>query len=168
MNAGTARTSHGLRWALLPVGLLGAMFVGWGLMLSLALDDPGFGVEPDYYEKAVHFDELRALERESERLGWSVELEAVPQGERARVVLTLVDRAGAGIQGARVTAQAFHNAHSGDVRSLDFVALGDGHYEAWLPHPRTGLWEYRVEATRGSDHYRKVFRADLGGSTRER
>lgn len=168
MTSSTAKTDRGLRWALLPVGILGAMFVGWGVMIAMALDDPGFGVEPDYYEKAVHFDDLRALERESKQLGWSLEFESALDGDRARLVLTLADRTGAGIDGARVSAQAFHNAHSSDLRALVFTPRGSGKYEAWLPRPRAGLWEYRLEATRGSERYRSVVRGDLGGTAHER
>jgi len=154
---------RGKLWAFVPVALLVATVTGWGLMISLALDDPGFGVEPDYYDKAVNFDAGRALEQESRRLGWSLSLElGSPRQGKTDVAIRLADRTGAPLRGATVTAIAFANARSSQIHELVLSPRGQGRYTASLPSSRTGLWEFRFRVDRGSNRYLEVVRADVG------
>lgn len=151
----------GYAWALLPVVLLGSMFVGWGVMIGLALDDPAFGVEPDYYEKAVHFDEHQAQARESRELGW--ELEVVPRvdSQGALVLVTLEDSAHEPIRGATVKATVFHNARSSQSRELVFRSDGHGRYVQRLEPWRPGLWELRFDVEKGGQRFLQVIRLSL-------
>jgi hypothetical protein len=62
------RTS-GAFWAWVPATLLGSMLAGLGIMAYIAVDDPTFALEPDYYDKAVHWDRGQTLLRASEASG---------------------------------------------------------------------------------------------------
>ena len=43
-------TTLGARvWPWVPAGLLGAMLIGLGTMATIAIRDPGFALERDYY-----------------------------------------------------------------------------------------------------------------------
>jgi nitrogen fixation protein FixH len=149
-------------WAFFPVGLLLAMFVGWGLMLSIALDDPAFGVEPDYYDKALKFDAQQALERDSRRLGWSLDLEIQPTRRDAAELIAIVrDRSGAPIDAARVSLSAFHNARSSNIVELVLQPKGNGRYSGPLTPARAGLWEFRFQVDKGSDRFLRVVRSDV-------
>lgn len=157
-----SQLGRGHVWALLPVVLLLSMFVGWGVMLSFALNDPSFGVEPDYYEKAVNHDARRALETASRRLGWSLQLD----GQRSDsgtlgVLVRLRDGQGRPLEGAELAAEAFHVARSSQVRRLAFDEARPGEYRASLTGVQAGLWEFRFQADRGSDHFVEVRRSDF-------
>ena len=161
MTIANAASKKGLGWALAPVGLLGTMVLGLGVMLGYALDDPGFGVEPNYYEKAVHFDEHQALERESRALGWSIELESNTDPQSAHIALTLRDRDGRPIEGATVKAVAFPNARSSQIHELEFRGAGAGRYRTQVSPWRPGVWEFRFEVVRASARFLQVMRVDL-------
>jgi nitrogen fixation protein FixH len=156
-------SKKGLGWALAPASLLATMFVGLGIMLSYALDDPGFGVEPNYYEKAVHFDEHQALERESRALAWSIELESNMDPEGAHIAVTLRDHDGKPVEGAFVKAVAFHNARSSRLYELEFRGAGAGRYTSLVSPWRPGVWEFRFEVVRASARFLQVMRVDLEG-----
>ena len=157
-NPGT----KGRFWFLMPVALLTAMFVGWGTMISIALDDPGFGVEPDYYDKAVHFDAHQAQMRESRRLGWTLELETKAVAANA-VALSVVmrDRGAAPIDDGHLVVTAFHNARSSELFELSLSGEGQGRYVGRLASMRPGLWEFRFRFDRGSDRFVHVVRRDV-------
>ena len=154
-------SKKGLGWALAPVGMLVTMFVGLGVMLSYALDDPAFGVEPNYYEKAVHFDEQQALERESRELAWSLELQSSTDANGAHISVSVRDREGRPVEGARVKAVAFHNARSSRLYELEFRAADGGRYTSQVSPWRKGVWEFRFEVTRASARFLQVMRVDL-------
>src|SRR5690606_17828420 len=70
------RKSSGLGWALAPVLILGGGLLGLGVMTALAMDDPRFALERDYYRKAVEHDAQRAQEARNRELGWELYLES--------------------------------------------------------------------------------------------
>ena len=158
----TSWFQKGFAWALAPVALLGTMFVGWGVMISLALDDPAFAIEPDYYDKAVHFDEHRAEARESRELGWSLEVRPQLDAEGAQVLVTLRDREQHPIHSANVKATVFHNARSSQWRQIEFRDVGRGRYTQRLAPWRPGLWELRFEVQHGGQRFLQVSRLSLG------
>ena len=96
-------------WALVPVGLLAAMLVGLVSMAAIATNDPGFAIETNYYDKAVHWDQARAQAERDERLGFHLALASFASDT---LELTLVDAAGKPISGARLSAEAFPLARS--------------------------------------------------------
>lgn len=166
MNDARSRSSHtpsakGLAWAFVPVALLGSMFVGWGAMVAVALDDPAFGVEPDYYDKAVHFDEHQARARESQRLGWRLDVTPQLSARRALIRVTLKDAELRPIDGASVLATAFHIARSSQVHRIQFRSEGDGRYTQTLAPFRQGQWEFRFEVLRGSQRFLEATRVSL-------
>jgi hypothetical protein len=155
--------NSGLAWALLPVMLLFSMFVGWAVMLSFALDDPSFGVEPNYYDKAIHHDAERAMERESRRLGWRLHLESRRSNSQGLgVLVTLVDAESHPLGEAELRAEAFHLARSSERHHLRFIEGPPGEYRALLGAARPGLWEFRFQADRATEHFVEVRRLEVG------
>jgi nitrogen fixation protein FixH len=140
------------------------MLLGLGGMTYLAVDDPGFSLEPNYYDKAVHWDRAQAEARASEALGYRVEL-AEPLRLRAdrsiELELSLVDRQGAPLGGARVEVDAFPNATASRVQRTSLREVAPGRYRATLAQGALGLWELRVSAERDGQRYRQVLRRDV-------
>lgn len=147
----------------LPVLLLGASVGGWVVMISMAVDDPGFSVESDYYKKAANYDDVIARRAENERLGLSLKIAsfAWTDAGKAALSLTLVDRDGMPAADYAVVASAFPIARGNDLREVRFQAKAAGVYEALLDNPRRGLWEIRVTATKGADAFVQPLRAEL-------
>jgi nitrogen fixation protein FixH len=159
-----AAAAGGRFWAWLPALLLVSLLGTQLVVLQCVLADPGFALESDYYRKAVAWDEQRALQRQSQALGWQLRLETRAAAAGTHVRLWLGDAPGAAVQGARVRVSAFANARAAQRHELELTESQPGWYEADLRADAHGLWELRVEATRGAQHFRQVVRQSLAGS----
>lgn len=138
--------SKALFWMLFPVGLLVVSVSGWLYMVSIAVDDPGFGVEPDYYKKASNFDDVIEQRKENNRLGWKAKVVAVsymPTG-KARVTLIVQGQDEEAVEGLTLSAEAFSVARSQAIVSLSFEEVKTGVFVADIDAPRPGLWELRL------------------------
>jgi nitrogen fixation protein FixH len=156
-----ASSGHGTFWMLVPVVLLGASVIGVGSIASIAAHDPGFALEKNYYERAVHWDRQAAEWAEDERLGYRLALAVAPVPAGAELAVRVADHAGAPLHGASVRVEAFAVARSAERRTLELVEGADGSYRAALAGTRPGLWEFRCVVTAGSDRYTEVVRADV-------
>ncbi|HXS19354.1 MAG TPA: FixH family protein, partial [Polyangiaceae bacterium] len=63
-------SNKALFWMFVPVGLLVVSATGWLSMVSIAVRDPGFSVERDYYKKASNFDQELDQRAHNAALGW--------------------------------------------------------------------------------------------------
>ncbi|HEX6764889.1 MAG TPA: FixH family protein [Polyangiaceae bacterium] len=149
-------------WPWVPVGLLAAMLTGLGTMAAIAVNDPGFALEKNYYAKAVAYDRVIAQRAENERLGWSIdaELDAPAPGAATPLVVRLRHRGGP-VAGARGSVEAFSNANAGNVIETRFEEVEAGVYRASLPVRRGGLWEFRLAFERGSERFTATERRDV-------
>jgi len=147
---------HHVVWPGLVIVILGASLTGGIITITIASSDPSFAIKPDYYEKALAWDERHAAKRDSDALGWraDITLTGAPNasGER-RVTLRLEDDAGQAIDDAGVTCELFHKARSADRITLTLELGPDGTYQAWLPSPREGAWHVGIIATRAADTF---------------
>jgi len=150
-------------WPIAIVAVL-ALTVGANVVILIAARDPHApALEPDYYHKAVTWDSTLAVERASSALRWRADaaLERLTL-DRARLTVTLHDSAGAPLTGARVRLEAIHNLES-DVRvhAVFGESATPGTYTAELPLRLAGLWELRLDATRGRDTFVTSLRREL-------
>jgi len=156
--------SSGWYW---PVGLAALLVVSAGANIALVVitaRDASFAVEPNYYAKALAWDETMAQQARNEALGWSLDLRVEPTGGRdaMAVVARLADRAGAPIAGARIAIEARHNARANRVLTAALEPRGPG-YMATMPLARPGLWEFRARVTRGADVFTAILMRDAPG-----
>ncbi len=137
-------------------------------VIVLAHSDPSVAVEPDYYRRALHWDDESAARRASEALGWRLELTVEaeqagtqsarsvdsPGGTGVRLIrATLRDRDGRPVDGASMRILAFHYARASDRRQIELVGKGAGLYEATARLERPGRWEIRLTAQRGEQSF---------------
>ncbi|MDF3071425.1 MAG: FixH family protein [Polyangiaceae bacterium] len=156
--------TSGAFWAWLPALLLGSMLMGLGLMAYIAIDDPSFALEPDYYDKAVHWDRIQGRLRASEALGFALTVHepiTVTADGRAAIELQLTDRSGAGISGAVLEMAAFPNAFANRVEEVVFTEVAPGIYRGELRHGVAGLWELRCKVSVGTSRYTRSLRTDV-------
>lgn len=152
---------RGLHWPLLVaiVFLSNIGLAAW--VIVRANSDPSFAVESDYYEKALHWNDVIDQRERNAALGWSVTVEGQPRLDaagRCDLSLRVVDRDGAPISGATVAMEAIPIARAHDLRTLALDEVSPGSYAARIEHARFGHWQLRVRVERGSD----VFTARLG------
>jgi hypothetical protein len=157
------RRGGGAFWAMVPVVLLTLGVAGVVLLGSIAANDPGFALERDYYQRAVHWDRQQAEWAENQRLGYRLGAEVRDAGSGVEVVARVVDRAGAALTGAHIEVEAFANARAGARRTLTLVEADAGSYRAPLGAVRPGLWELRFTVERGKDRFTEVVRVDVPG-----
>lgn len=153
----------GIGWPIGIVVILGATIVGNLVMMRVASNDPSFAIEPDYYRKAVHFDDAMAQARRNQATGWvmTVQVDSLA-AERATGVRVLVrDRTGMPITGARLALMARFNARANDTLTSALTEEGAGGYHAALALPVPGVWEFRIDADRDSTHYSALHRVTV-------
>lgn len=146
------------RW--FPYFLVALLLVSVGSNLYLivrANSDPSFAVEPDYYAKAVAWDESQAVRAASDSLGWRVEVAAEHEGFEVRIR----DALGRPVRGAQVQLEAFPNAFARERIEVILHEGEAGRYFVRRSFSRSGIWEYRLAALRDDDTFLHVTREEL-------
>jgi hypothetical protein len=151
-------------WAYVPAALLGSSLLGLGSLAWIASHDPSFSLEPDYYAKAVNWDQERAQWAENRRLGY--ELELSPIGGDSTLTVRLSSATGAPLSGAEVRADAFFNGRASKIHHVVWSERAPGIYVTALARAQAGLWEFRFTVRRGSERFTRVVRADVSGGSK--
>ena len=142
----------GALWPAVIAGALGLHVVGSLVMVYFATSNESYAVEPDYYRKALAWDEKRAQDRHNAELGWRLDFTVEPatagRDPIVRVELSTVD--GGPLTDASISVEAFANARRDDVLTAGLTETDAG-YQAAMPMRRDGLWEFRFTVTRGDD-----------------
>jgi hypothetical protein len=150
-------------WAWVPALLLGSMLAGLGTLAYLAIDDPHFALEPNYYDKAVHWDRAREQARQTDALGLQLSLAPLRLSPSRNVELELriTDRAGLALSGAEVRLQAFPNAYAQRSQTLVLTPGAPGTYRGTLANGTIGLWELRFSIQHPSGQSVTTLRQDV-------
>lgn len=153
----------GMGWPIGIVAILSATVVANIVVMRIANSDAAFSIEPDYYKKAVAFDSTMATERRSNALGWSATSTIVASDSAGRPMLTvtMVDAARKPLQGATVNVTALANARANNILSASLKETAPGQYQARLSAQFAGLWEVRIDAQRGTEHFVASTRTDV-------
>lgn len=154
------------RWPVIIVAMLAANAAIVAATVKFARGDKSFAVEPDYYDKAVRWEDHQRQLAENTRLGWTVDVEPSPlidpNGTRL-VRVRVVDNAGGAVEHARVTIEAFHNARAARRSAGMLAESGDGWYSAPLPLPLGGLHTVRITAERAGDRFAVEIESEFDG-----
>ena len=150
-------------WPAIVIGLL-AIDTGVGIyLMHVANSDPTVAVEPDYYARAVRWDSTEAQARRNNALGWTITTELGPLGDgrAAAFGLSLRDRSGVPVEGARIEIKASAVSSADNViRGVLTDSASAGSYATTLPMARAGLWQLQLTAIRGNDRYTADLRVD--------
>ncbi|MGH7696814.1 MAG: FixH family protein [Gemmatimonadaceae bacterium] len=146
---------RGRAWPFAMAGILLAGIASNAAFVVLASSDPAAAVEPDYYRKAVAWDQEMAQDQRNIALGWSAHAALYPgaKGTVGRLELTLADSLGRPLSGATVRALVMHNARAAAVQTVTLRDAGAGHYTAFVSADRPGLWEIRLSVERNSQRF---------------
>ena len=153
-----------LVWPGIVFMLIGISVTLMSITLFLAVSDQSFGVEDEYYAKAVSWDETAADRAASDALGWTISVSLAPEidlsGKRA-VMVTLTDAEGDPVEASASDVYAFHHARRNDPVEFGLTRIARGRYSAGAPLLRDGVYQLRMRFTSGRD----VFLARLNVST---
>jgi nitrogen fixation protein FixH len=161
----TASKAPGYRWIVAVVALLLFTVSTQTYLLSRALSDPSVVAEPDYYQKAVAWDQTQAQRTQNAALGWvlapSASSDVSPSGRTLTV--RLEDRTHTALTGATLRVVAFHKARSATRIQGALVENAEGEYVATLPLLREGLWELRFLALHDGQQFTYTEDLDVVG-----
>ena len=134
--------------------LLGMSVTLATVTLVLATNDPSFGLEEDYFAKAVAWDDTAVQMQTNKELGWRAKVELAGmldgRGERAVTVL-LTDGDDKAIGDAKIEVFCFHNARRKETFTFELSEIAPGRYSAGEPLKREGRWTVRLRVDRGDD-----------------
>lgn len=158
---------RGMWW---PIGVAAVLSLTVGAnfwVLAVANDDPSFAIEPDYYQKALKWDDEMAQQQRNATLKWQL-TPALSPFDRKGAVLTvrLTDSTGAALTGAKVTVAALANARANAVLDATLAPGARDGYAVVLPINRAGEWELRFEAVRGAERFTAVRRVEATAQPR--
>ncbi len=142
----------GILWPTVIASALALHVIGSLVMVYFATSNESYAVEPDYYQKALAWNDKRAQDHVNAQLGWHLEFKVAPAapGQDPTLLVELTGSDGSTVTGAAINVEAFANARRNDVLTATLTASAVG-YEATLPMRRDGLWEFRFTVTRGED-----------------
>ena len=159
-----ANTRSGTVWAWVPALLLGSMLLGLGTLAYIAIDDPHFALEPNYYDKAVHWDRAQSEARDGAALGLALALTkplALAMDGTLEVEVRITDRERALLSPAVVQLEAFPNAYASRVEQVTLSEVSPGVYRARLRGQARGLWELRFTVAKGNLRFHQGIRRDV-------
>ncbi|MBL0927780.1 MAG: FixH family protein [Phycisphaerales bacterium] len=147
-------------WPTFILAIIGLSLATMGTMIYRAVGDPSFAYEPQYYQKALAWDQTAAQRRRNAELAWTTILRTSapnPATAERLLHLTVADAAGAPIAGAAVTAEVFPSLRAWDRRSLAFRPDPAGGYAADLRADLGGIWRIRLRIERGPEVFTAEF-----------
>lgn len=143
------QASKGGHWPWIIAGLLVFNALATGTLVALANSSSGHAVEPDYYARAVAWDDEMAQQERNRDLGWQLSSALEPTDDGALALrTTLQDREGAPVTGASIELVTFHRARAADRLTLALREQAPGVYRAAWRSPRRGAWELRYRVVR--------------------
>lgn len=150
----------GMAWPIGITALLLATVAGNLVVMRIASSDPAFAVEPDYYRKAVHYDDVMAQQRMNQQLGWQLvaEVDPIIRSRPTRLTIRAYEATGTPLTGATLAVMARFNARANDTLTTGLQEEAPGRYVGQLPVARPGAWELRLDAVRDSARYRATTR----------
>lgn len=127
-----------------------------GAFVFLALNTfTGVSTE-DAYQRGLAYNETLRAAADQRALGWRAAVEGtVPAEGRARVAVTLSDRAGRPLEHLAVTGVLRRPTQDGFDRALELARVGPGRYAVEVALPLAGQWHLALEAvSREGQHFR--------------
>jgi len=157
-------TWHAYFWPVFIVALLSSHMLLLSVMVYIAVSDRSFAVEPDYYQKGLHWDDIAVQQRRNAELGWHISIDfgdpAGPLTER-ELRCRLTDRDGSALEDAFVDLIAFPHSRGTQRELVMLEPAGEGLYVAKMRFQKKGLWEFRFVVRRDSSTFTYVEAKDV-------
>lgn len=151
------------RWTMPAVvfGLLGGHMVFILIAITLATGDRSFAVVPEYYQKAVAFDDRKAALAASEAMGWSVQLRPAtslsPAGQR-ELIVQITDTEGKPVTGRSVRLGCYHFSRADEPLAFELIEALPGQYVGADRLSREGFWWFELSVAGGGQPFVAEFK----------
>lgn len=138
-------------------------------MVVIAVRDPGFAVESDYYKKALLWDKTMAQEASNARLGWHLRASILPLADGSyQIRCHLLDHDRKPISKAKVELEAFFVARSARPLQTTMQETPEpGLYVAPLQTSYAGRWELRFAILADQKRFTFTDRLQIHPTTRK-
>ncbi|QDV10035.1 FixH [Planctomycetes bacterium Poly30] len=140
------------RWPMIVVGLLVGHVGAMALAVNIAGRDNGNSVLPDYYARALAWDDMRAKAADSALLGWEVFVNTSPfleENGRRNLRVEILDKLKNPVHGAKVSVRFWHRAQGKAVDGMLAEVGETGVYQGMVPMTQPGLWNCDLAAELG-------------------
>lgn len=146
------------KWIPWYIGLFFVVqFAGFGWFYHLASTSYTGLVTEQAYEKGLQYNQTITKAEEQAQLGWTATIVKGEDGIR----LSLRDQDKKPLSGATVFLWLVRPVHSGVDQKLQMKQSEAGVYYAPVAVPEKGLWEARIEASKGNKHYQAAQRMEF-------
>ncbi len=139
-------------WTFIILGLLGSQLSIGVVAVVLAHQGDSKQIIPNYYQRALAWDDSMAAQRESDKLGWRAELQVSEaldaQGERP-ITIVLRQHDGSPVLGAQGTLRIYHNKFINQAMDLPVSELSSGVYRTTAPMHQKGVWQFALRMQQG-------------------
>lgn len=149
---GGERKSLWIPWLIVP--FFAVIFIVNGIMVDEALTT-WRGVETDHpYEDGNAYQKVLDAAHKQAKLGWQVHL-ALDAADRnhANIAVTMRDKTGAPIYGAKVHARIIRPVQEGYDSEVLLREMGNGRYAAETAIPLPGQWDIVIAAWQDGNEY---------------
>ena len=108
-----------------------------------------------YYLKGLRYNETLAAVDRQEARGWTGEISVAGRGQRRiDFAVTLRDRNGGPLTGARAVASFRRPTHAGHDFRVELQPVGVGRYGRAISVPLAGQWQVHVTLERGEETHK--------------
>lgn len=142
---------RGWFWCLFATFIIALGVGGTGMLIYSANSDQSFGVEPDYYNKALAWNVTAAQRETNTRLGWTIELK--PGAAQDVLSGVVADASGVAIIGAEISGEVFANARSVARMPIATVTDASGRFQFGVPDELHGSLHVRLRLARGGETF---------------
>ena len=141
-----ANRNAAIRWGGFVIGLLSLQVLIGVFAVMLATGDPSAAVVPDYYQKALHWDEKVKAEAESAKLGYKLLLTSVKSDPGVSLQAQLLNQNQRPVQIQSGTIRLFHHARGSDVTEALIDPTESGSVFLANSFSVDGLWQVEFDA----------------------
>lgn len=164
-NQEKPRKGLGKHW---PWFLVTLLTFGCGMniyMVIVAVNDPSFAIEKNYYKKAIDWDKTMAQNSMNAQLKWRLDLKTEPvlvnKKARLQFKVKVFDRNGKLLPDVHVSAEVFHNARSRRRSNVDLVRRSNNVHQGDISFHRRGLWVFHFTVVKGKLQFTQKLRRTL-------
>lgn len=142
-----SETKSRLIWCGVVVGLLSLQILGCVVAAILATSSKSMAVLPDYHQKALQWDQLRAQQAEIEQLGWQAVVDVSPPMDvyRNRMLTVRIQKKnGKAVDVTDLEVTVYHHANANAQHVPDMEELAPGTFRGKVRLPKQGIWQLQA------------------------
>lgn len=156
-----ARIPPHIFWPGMVFAILGMSVIANVVLIVHATSDGGPQIVPDYYTKAVHWDEARGEEAKVADLGWDATVRIEPSVAGQGYIQLKFEKDGVGVEGLEVGVTLRDPAKIAPLYVGPAAPAAPGQYVTKTPLSRLGVFDVEVLATRGAERFHDVIRVEV-------